>query len=123
MEHSWAQMTSQWLRPGWIQVLKGIGDSSNYFFSIFLTGCPTVGKLSPKTSRLPLSAPRGRTRSSKIALLPAQANPGNDLDHVTISGLTTMRAYDEPRLGQGTHLQDEGGLVLWTIPQAHMGGS
>ncbi|XP_036912446.1 C-C motif chemokine 25 [Sturnira hondurensis] len=39
--------------------------------------CPTVGKLSPKTSRLPFSAPRGHTRNSrKNALLPAQANSG-----------------------------------------------
>ncbi|XP_054439324.1 C-C motif chemokine 25 [Pteronotus mesoamericanus] len=39
--------------------------------------CHSRGKLSSKTSRLLLSQPRGHTRSSKNALLPAPANPGS----------------------------------------------
>lgn len=114
MGNSSAQMTSQWLQaqldPGAQRVLVNLLFIS---ISIFLAGSHTIGKkLSSGAYRLP----PGIRSSERNASLPTTANPGKDLDHVTISGLIMMRAHDEPRLGRGLISRTKEG---WFCEQSH----
>lgn len=99
MGNSSAQMTSQWLQapldPGALRALVNLLPIS---VSIFLAGLHPVGK---KVRSGIYRVQHGIRSNKRNASLPIRANPGKDVDHMTISGLIMMRAHDEPRLGRG----------------------